>query len=74
MGPHPDRSAPATSPAGAQPMPAGIPDDAETVCSKCDLPVIWNGHAWEHAEMADAVACAIFSGGAIIIEEDSHDQ
>jgi CHASE2 domain-containing sensor protein len=40
-------------------------DDGGYTCSKCDLPVAKINGVWQHAEMADAIACGLLSGNPL---------
>jgi hypothetical protein len=46
---------------------ANLPDtdDGGYICSKCDLPVAKILGVWQHAEMADAIACGLLSGNPL---------
>lgn len=44
------------------PRPEDIPDDCDPVCRKCKMPAAFRDGEWRHAEPADELACAFFSG------------
>jgi hypothetical protein len=53
-------------------------DDGSYVCSRCDLPVARINGTWQHAEHADAVACALLFPTNLILDllgdEDEEDE
>ena len=52
-------------------LPAAPEPDTDYVCSKCDMPVAQINGTWQHAEPADATACAIFNGSPLAGGDDN---